>query len=68
MLQWNNIITQFGLDHTKKEPSIFLKIQSKHRQVTSSKFPKRFRGACDLVELGEFLKVPITPKKSQKKS
>ena len=28
---------------------IFLKIQSKHRQVISSKFPKNFRGAGDLV-------------------
>ena len=41
----------------QKKPSIFLKIQSKHRQVISSKFPKSFRGADELVVLGEFLKV-----------
>ena len=46
-----------GLDRRKKEPSIFLKIPSKHRQVISSKFPKSFMGACGLVVLGEFLKV-----------
>ena len=33
----------------KKEPSTFLKIQSKHRQVISSEFSKSFRGARDLV-------------------
>ena len=38
----------------KTEPSIFLKIESKHRQVISSKFPKSFRGAGDLVVLGNF--------------
>ena len=38
----------------KKEPSIFLKNQSKHRQVISSKFSKSFRGAGDLVVLYEF--------------
>ena len=37
----------WGLDRTKKEPSIFLKILSKHRQVISSKFPKSFRSARD---------------------
>ena len=38
----------------KKEPSIFLKIQSKHRQVISSKFPESFRGAGDLVVFYDF--------------
>ena len=33
----------------KKEASIFLKIQSKHRQVISSKFPKSFRDAGELM-------------------
>ena len=33
----------------KKEPSVFLKIWWKHRQMISSKFPKSFRGAGDLV-------------------
>ena len=52
----------------KMEPSIFVKIQSKHRQVISSEFPKIFRGARDLVVLGEFLKVLENPQKSQKNS
>ena len=34
---------------SKKESSIFLKVQSEHRQVVSSKFPKSSRGASDLV-------------------
>ena len=34
------------------------KNQSKHRQVISSKFPKIFRGAGDLVVLGDFWKWP----------
>ena len=38
----------------EKEPSIFLKIQSKHRQVISSKLPKSFSGAGDLVVFCEF--------------
>ena len=38
----------------KKEPSIFLKIESEHRQVISSKFPKSFRGARDLMVFYEF--------------
>ena len=33
----------------EKKPSIFLKTESKHRQVISSKFPKSFRDAGDLV-------------------
>ena len=33
----------------KKEPWIFVKILSKHRQVISSKFPRSFRDARDLV-------------------
>ena len=47
----------------KKEPSIFLRIQSKHRQVISSKFPKSFRDAGDLVVLVEFLKKPENQKR-----
>ena len=53
-------VSKFGFSHSrfimgrvwtvqKKELSIFLKIQSKHRQVISSRFPKSFRGAGDLV-------------------
>ena len=38
----------------KNEPWIFLKIQSKHRQVISSKFPKSFRDAGDLVVSYDF--------------
>ena len=38
----------------KKEPSIFLKIQSKHRQGISSKFRKSFRGAGDLMVFYDF--------------
>ena len=34
---------------SEKEASIFLKIESKHCQVISSKFSKSFRGAGDLV-------------------
>ena len=36
-----------GFDRTKKEASIFVKIESKHFQVISCKFPKSFRGAGD---------------------
>ena len=43
------------IGQNKKEPPIFLKIQSEYRQVISSKFPKSFRGAGALVVLGEFL-------------
>ena len=39
------IIYEKGLDRTKKEPSIFLEIQSEHRQMISSKFSKSFKGA-----------------------
>ena len=38
----------------KKEPSIFLKIQSKHRQVISSKFPESFWGDGDFVVFYDF--------------
>ena len=38
----------------EKEPSNFLKFQSKHRQVISSEFPKSFRGARDLVVFYDF--------------
>ena len=38
----------------KKDPSIFLKIQSKHRQVIPCKFPKSFRGAANLVVFYDF--------------
>ena len=38
----------------KKEPSISPKVDSKHLQVISSKFPKSFRGADDLVVFYEF--------------
>ena len=38
----------------KKEPSIFLKIESKHRQVISSKFLKSFKGAHNLMAFYEF--------------
>ena len=41
----------------KKVPSIFLKIESEHRQVIWSMFPKSFRSAGDLMVLGEFCKV-----------
>ena len=39
----------------KKELSIFLKIQKEDRQVVSSKFPKSFGGACDLLVFHDFL-------------
>ena len=43
----------FGVNHffdrTIKEPSFFLQIQSKHRQVIASKFTKCFRGADYMV-------------------
>ena len=41
-----------GLDRTEKELSTFLKVESEHRQVVSSKFSKSFMGADDLVVLG----------------
>ena len=34
---------------SEKGASILLKIQSKHRQVISDKFPKSFRGDDDLI-------------------
>ena len=37
-----------------KEPSIFVKIKSKKRLMISSKFPKSFRGAGDLVVFYQF--------------
>ena len=46
----------------KKDPSIFLKVQTKHRKVISSKFPKSFRGDGDLVVLDDCLKVEKTAK------
>ena len=46
----------------KKEPLIFLKIWSKYRQEMSGKFPKSFRGARNLVVLGEFLRSWKNPK------
>ena len=46
----------FGFDRRNREHSISLKIKSKHRQVTSSKLSKSFRGARDLVVLGESFK------------
>ena len=45
------------MDRRKKEPSISQEIQLEHRQVISSNFAKSFRGAGDLLVLGEFLKV-----------
>ena len=45
-----------GLDRRKKEPSISLKINSKHHQVISSKFPKSFTGGSDLVVFYDFSK------------
>ena len=39
---------------SKKEPSIFLKIELKHRELISSKFPKTFRGADDFVMFYDF--------------
>ena len=42
------------IGQNKKEPPIFLKIQSEYRQVISSKFPKSFRGAHDLVVFYDF--------------
>ena len=47
-------ITRTWTVQNKKEPSIFAKLQSKHRQVISSKFPKRFRDAGDLVMFYDF--------------
>ena len=44
-----SLITDRAWTMQKKEPPIFLKIQSKHRQVISSKFPKSFRDARDVV-------------------
>ena len=38
----------------KREPSSFVKIEPKHRQVISSKFTKSFRGARDLVVFYDF--------------
>ena len=49
------IITRALTVQNKKEPSIFLKIQSEHRQVISSKFSKSFRGVRDLVVFYAFL-------------
>ena len=43
------------MDHTKKKSLIVLKVQSKHRQVISSKFPKSLKAARDLVVFYEFL-------------
>ena len=45
----------------------FSKNQSKRRQVISSKFPKSFRGARDLMVLGDFLKVWKNPKNHKRK-
>ena len=45
----------------KKVPLILLKILSEYRQVISSKLPKSFRGAVDLVVLGEIFKVKKNP-------
>ena len=45
------------LDGRKMEPSVALKIQSEQRHVISSNFLKSFRGAGDLMVLGECLKV-----------
>ena len=56
------------MGRTKKEPSIFLKIESENRQMISSKFPKSFRGAGDLVVLGDFLKYEKKTQKITKKS
>ena len=48
-------ITRAWTVQNKKKPSTFLEIQSKHRLVISSKFPKSFSGAGDLVVFHEFL-------------
>ena len=50
VFQVNNVAK---LDRAKKN-SIFLKIESEHRQAISSKLPKSFRGACDLVVYYDF--------------
>ena len=39
-----------------KDPSIFVKIKSKKRLMISSKFPKSFRGAGDLVVFYELFR------------
>ena len=52
-----NFIIRAWTMQNQNKPSIFLKIQPKHRQVISSKFPKSFRGARDLVVDSESLKV-----------
>ena len=55
------------MDRAKKRTfQTFLKKNSKHHRVISSKFPKSFRGAGDLMVLGEFLKVSEIPEKLQK--
>ena len=47
---------QLGLGPYKMEPSIFLKIQSEHRQMISSNFLKSFSGADDLVVIYDFFR------------
>ena len=49
------LLLGLGSQKSKQEPSIFLKIKSKHCQVISSKFPKSFRSAGDLVVFYDFL-------------
>ena len=50
------LTTRAWIVQNKNQHSIFLKSQSKRRQVISSKFPKSFRCARDLVVLDEFFK------------